>query len=1036
MLNDIIKYSLSNRLLVLVTAVLLMAGGVFISTRMEIDVFPDLTAPTVVIMTEAEGMAPEEVEQLVSFPIETAVNGATGIRRVRSSSAMGFSIVWAEFDWGMNIYNARQIVSEKIMNVGDQLPEGTGNPTLAPQSSLMGEILIIALTADSTSALDLRTLADWNVRTRLLATGGIAQVAVFGGDFKQYQILADPLKMNYYEVSLSELTQAAMNMNQNVPGGYIDQYSNSYIIRGIGRTNDIYEIGNTFIKTTKNSPVRLKDVATIKIGASPKIGQGSYNGQNSVILTVTKQPNINTIELTDRIKESLAEIGKTLPPDVKIHTDIFEQSEFIKRSVSNVARALMEGGLFVVIILFLFLMNYRTTLISLLAIPISMLIAVLILKLMGFTINTMSLGGMAIAIGSLVDDAIIDVENVYKRLRENVQLKKEKRKPTLKVVYDASVEIRASIMNATFIIMVAFIPLFFLSGMEGKMLKPLGITYIVSLFASLIVALTITPVLSSLLLTNKKRLKKFQDGSWLERKLKAAYKKALQRILNYPKLTLGSSIALFVFAIVLITFQGRSFLPDFNEGTLTISTSALPGISLDESNKIGAKAETLLLEIPEITTVERRTGRAELSEHSFGSNVSEIDAPFTLDKRSKQEFLAEVRAKLSSINGVAYEVGQPISHRINHMLSGSKASIAIKVFGSHLGEMHQLATKIKGSIKDIEGVVDLNVEQQISIPQIQIKPKREMLARYGITMIEYFEFIHTAFHGEKVSEVFEQERKFDLIIRFDDEYRNNIENLRNALITTQTGQKIPLSFVADIISAKGPNTINRENVQRKLVISANVAERDLRNIVKDIQKRVDTEITLPEGYRVEYGGQFESEAQASKTLLFASILALLVIYLLLYQEFKDLRLTSIIMINLPLALIGGIIAIALTSGELNIPAIIGFITLFGIATRNGILLVSRYKALEEENMSLKNRIISGSTDRLIPILMTALTAALALIPLALKGDLPGNEIQSPMAVVILGGLLSSTLLNGFVIPIVYGLIKGNAKFTPSIEPKK
>lgn len=1023
MLNNIIKYSLNNRLLIIVSAVLLMAGGVFMTTRMEVDVFPDLTAPTVVIMTEAEGMAPEEVEQLVSFPIETAVNGATGIRRVRSSSAQGFSIVWAEFDWGMDIYNARQIVSEKLMIVNDQLPEGTGNPTLAPQASLMGEILILALTAEETSAIDLRTLADWNVRTRLLATGGIAQVAVFGGEFKQYQIQVDPLKMSYYNVSLAELTQATMNMNKNVPGGFIDQYSNSYIIRGIGRTNDIDEIGNTFIKYTKDSPVRLLDVAKVQIGSAPKIGEGSYNGKNAVILTITKQPNINTIDLTDKIKESIVEIKKTLPADVEIHSDIFQQADFIKRSVNNVARALFEGGLFVIIILFLFLMNYRTTLISLLAIPLSLLIAVLILKALGFTINTMSLGGMAIAIGSLVDDAIIDVENVYKRLRENVQLKKNERKPVLKVVYDASVEIRASIMNATFIIIVAFVPLFFLSGMEGRLLKPLGITYIISLFASLIVAITITPVLSSMLLSNKKRLKKHQEGSWLERNLKLAYKSALKKILNFPKTTIGTALVLFIVSIVLMFFQGRSFLPDFNEGTLTISTSAIPGISLEESNNIGKRAEQLLLSIPEVISVERRTGRAELSEHSFGSNVSEIDVPFNLTQRTKDEFLTEVREKLSSINGIAYEVGQPISHRINHMLSGSKASIAIKVFGTHLGEMYQLANSIKSSIHNIQGVVDLNVEQQIKIPQIQIKPKREMLALFGISMDEYLEFIHTAFHGEKVSEIFEQEKKFDLIVRFADEYRNNIEYLQNALITTHTGQKIPLSFIADIKSTKGPNTINRENVQRKLVISANIAERDLRNVIKDIQQKIDTEITLPDGYRIEYGGQFESEEQASKTLLFASILALMVIYLILYQEFKNLKLTSIIMINLPLALIGGIMAITLTSGELNIPAIIGFITLFGIATRNGILLVSRYTALEKEEVSLKKRIINGSTDRLIPILMTALTAALALIPLALQGDLPGNEIQSPMAIVILGGLLSSTLLNGFVIPVVYKLIK-------------
>ena len=996
-----------------------MVAGAYTTLRMEIDVFPDLTAPTVVIMTEAEGMAPEEVEKLVSFPIETAVNGATGIRRVRSSSAMGFSIVWAEFEWGMDIYNARQIVSEKLITITDQLPDGTGSPTLAPQSSLMGEIQIIALTADSTNMMTLRTLADWQVRTRLLSTGGIAQVAVFGGDFKQYQILVDPLKMHHYRVGLNELTQSVLNMNHNVPGGFIDQYNKSYIIRGIARTSDVNEMGNTLIKYSQNSPVRLKDVAEVKIGSAPKIGEGSYRGKNSVILTITKQPNVNTIDLTERIEQNLNDIKKTLPPDVLIHTDIFNQADFITRSVNNVARALMEGGFFVVIILFLFLMNYRTTFISLMAIPISMLVAIIIIKMLGFTINTMSLGGMAIAIGSLVDDAIIDVENVYKRLRENVQLKKKDRIPTLKVVYDASVEIRASILNATLIIMVAFIPLFFLDGMEGRMLKPLGITYIISLFASLIVAVTVTPVLSSILLTNKKRLKKFQQGSWIERKLKSVYHIALEKVIIHPKLTISTASVLFIASIWLITLQGRSFLPDFNEGTLTISTSALPGVSLEESNKLGAKAENLLLSIPETQTAERRTGRAELSEHSFGSNVSEIDVPYTLTDRSREEYLADVREKLSSIQGIAFEVGQPISHRINHMLSGSKASIAIKLFGNHLGEMYQYATQIKAAIQNIEGVVDLNVEQQVNIPQIQIKPKREMLARYGITMNEYLEFIHIAFSGEKVSDVFEGEKSFDLIVRFDDEYRNSINSLKDALITTHTGQKIPLSFVADINSTKGPNTINRENVQRKLVISANVAERDLRNVVNDIKNTINSEIKLPEGYRVEFGGQFESEAQASRILFLASILSLLVIYLLLYQEFKDIKLTSIIMINLPLALIGGVIAIWLTAGELNIPAIIGFITLFGIATRNGILLVSRYKSLKKQGKSLTEQVLIGSADRLIPILMTALTAALALVPLALKGDMPGNEIQSPMAIVILGGLLSSTLLNGFVIPVVY-----------------
>jgi CzcA family heavy metal efflux pump len=1022
MLNKIIQYALHNRLLVLVFSVLLMAVGFYTTTQMEVDVFPDLTAPTVVVMTEAEGMAPEEVEKLISFPIETAVNGATGIRRVRSSSAMGFSIVWAEFEWGMDIYNARQIVSEKLITVSEHLPDGVGSPILAPQASLMGEVAIVALTADSTSMMDLRSLADWQVRTRLLATGGIAQVAVFGGDLKQYQIQIDPLKMHYYKVSLAELVELTRNMNRNVPGGYLDEYQNNYIIRGMGRSADLQELSNVLIKYSKDNPVRLSDVATLKIGSAPKIGQGSYNGKNSVILTLTKQPNVNTLELDKDIMNSLENIQKSLPEDVKIHTDIFNQASFIERSVNNVARALFEGGLFVVIVLFLFLMNYRTTLISLLAIPLSMLVAVIIIKLLGFTINTMSLGGMAIAIGSLVDDAIIDVENVYKRLRENVQQDKQYRKPVLKVVYDASVEIRASILNATLIIMVAFIPLFFLSGMEGRMLKPLGVTYIISLFASLIVAITVTPVLSSLLLTNEKRLIKFSKGSWLENGLKKWYQHTLEKVVQFSKTTIILALTLFLLALGLLSREGRSFLPDFNEGTLTLSVSALPGISLEQSNNLGQQAENLLLEIQEINVVERRTGRAELSEHSFGANVSEIDAPFTLSQRTKEEFLAEVRLKLNSIHGIAYEVGQPISHRINHMLSGSKASIAIKLFGSHLGQMYQYANQIKDVIKDIPGVVDLNVEQQINIPQIQIKPKREMLASYGITMNQFLEFIHVAFNGEKVGDVFEGEETYDLIVRFDSEYRDKMNQINDALISTHSGQKIPLSFVAEVISTKGPNTINRENVQRKLVISANVANVDMHHVVDQIREKIDHKVQLPEGYRVAYGGQFESEAAASRTLFIASILALLIIYLLLYQEFKNLKLAGLIMLNLPLALIGGILAIHWSSGELNIPAIIGFITLFGIATRNGILLISRYQSLSEQGLPVMRVIIEGSVDRLIPILMTALTAALALIPLALKGDLPGNEIQSPMAVVILGGLLSSTLLNGFIIPVVYLLI--------------
>lgn len=1023
MLNKIIEYSLKNKLVVLIMATLILGAGIFVTTDMEVDVFPDLNAPTVVVLTEAHGMAPEEVERLVTFPIETAVNGATNIRRVRSSSAMGFSIVWVEFDWNMDIYDARQIVSEKLATIADQMPTGVGSPTLAPQSSIMGEIMMIALTADETSPMDLRTLAEWNIRPRLLSVGGVAQVAIIGGEFKEFQVLADPLKMKYYDVSFQELITACQASNENVSGGFLNEHGQEYLIRGIARSNTPEEIGNNLVKMKDGYPVKVNDVARVRIGAAPKIGDASYRGEKAVILTVTKQPNVNTLELTERIKTSLGDLQQTLPEDVGIHTDIFEQAKFIQTSVNNVQKALIEGGLFVVIILFVFLMNYRTTIISVLAIPLSLLVAILAMKWMGISINTMTLGGMTIAIGSLVDDAIIDVENVYKRLRENSRLPDDQQRPIFNVIYEASVEIRASILNATLIIIIAFVPLFFLSGMEGRMLQPLGIAYIVSLFASLFVAITIIPVLSSYLLTNEKRLQKQAKGSRVERFLRHHYTQTLQKAVTYRKPVIGISLALFALAIVLITGFGRSFLPPFNEGSLTINTTTMPGINLEESNKLGIEAEKALLSIPEITSVARRTGRAEMAEHAFGVNVSEIDAPYELQDRSREEFLREVREKLNQIQGITVEVGQPISHRIDAMLSGSKTNIAIKLFGTDLNEMFQIATQIRNEIQDVEGIGDLSVEQQIEIPQLQIKPNREMLARYGISVNEFLEFVDYAFAGEKISDVFINERAFDLVLRFDDDYRDQIEAVRNALIDTPSGQKIPLYYVADIQSTFGPNTIGRENVMRKIVVAVNVADRDVRSVVNDIQDKVSANISLPENYHLEYGGQFESEAEASRVLLSASLGALLLIFILLYVEFKNTKLAMIILINLPLALIGGVVAIWMTSKVISIPAIIGFITLFGIATRNGILLISRYQSLTDQVDSLKDRIIKGSADRLNPILMTALTAALALIPLALAGDKPGNEIQSPMAIVILGGLLSSTLLNIYVVPIIYYLFQ-------------
>ncbi len=1020
MLNKIIDYSINNRLVILVAAILLLTGGTFIITRMEVDVFPDLNAPTVVIMTEAQGMSPEEVEKTVSFPLETSINGVTGLRRVRSSSSMGLSIVYAEFDWDMDIYDARQMVSERLIAVADQLPAHISKPLLAPQASIMGEIMIVAIQADSTNAMKVRDLADWIIRPRLLSVGGVAQVTIHGGDSKEYQILADPLKMKYYDTSLDELIKVCQQINENANGGFLDQYSQKFLIRGIIRTADTAEIGNVVVKMKENIPVKISDLANVTIGATPKIGDGYYGGEKAIIVTITKQPKVNTIELSEKIVHALNEIQQKLPPDVKIHTDVFEQARFIRISINNVMRALFEGSIFVVIILFVFLMNWRTTIISILAIPISLLTAILVMWKMGFSINTMSLGGMAIAIGSLVDDAIIDVENVYKQLRKNAKLPASKQQSIRSVIFNASVEIRPSILNATFIIIIAFVPLFFLSGMEGRMLKPLGIAFIVSLFASLLTAITLTPVLCSFWLTNPKQLKKHEKGSWLEQKLLRIYEKILHVVLKQKKITISVASILFVATLIILFTFGRNFLPPFNEGSLTINIATQPGIALDESNKIGQEVDKALLSFPEISSLTRRTGRAEFAEHTFDVNISEIDAPFVLKNRSRKEFLKEIRRKLSKIKGIIFEIGQPISHRIDAMLSGSKANIAIKLFGNDLNRMFYFANQIKTNIENVEGIGDLTVQQQVEIPELHIKPKREMLAKYGIPINSFARFIEFAFGGVRVSEVFEKEKNYPLILRFNDKERNTIEAIENTLIDSNNG-KIPLHYIADIVSYSGPNTISRENVQRKIVINVNVADRDVSGVVKSIQNIVDEKIKLPENYRLEYGGQFESEQKATRQLLLTSLLAILVIFLILYQEFKSSGLAGIILLNLPLALIGGVIAILITSKVISIPGIIGFITLFGIATRNGILLISRYRNLKNQGMELYDLVVRGSLDRLTPILMTALTAALALIPLAISGEKPGNEIQSPMAQVILGGLLSATLLNLLLIPLTYYL---------------
>lgn len=1021
MLNRIIHFSLSNRLLILVAAALLMVAGAYVMNRTEVDVFPDLNAPTVVVMTEAGGMAAEEVEQLVTFPIETAVNGATGVRRVRSSSTTGFSVVWVEFDWDMDIYLARQIVSEKIAMAAEELPENVGNPTLGPQSSILGELLIVGMTADSTSMLDLRTIADWTIRPRLLSTGGVAQVAVLGGDIKEYQVLIHPDKMKYYGVTLGEVMAVTRDMNRNTNGGVIYEYGNEYIVRGIVSTEDIEEMALSVVRTSEDGvPVTLEDVADVRIGAQqPKLGLASEKGKPAVLVTVTKQPGTGTLELTARLEEALKDVQKNLPPDVKISTDTFRQARFIESSISNVKSSLYEGAIFVVIVLILFLANARTTVISLITLPLSVLISILTLNWLGMTINTMSLGGLAIAIGSLVDDAIVDVENVWKHIRANKALPASERRPVLDVVYDASKEVRMPILNSTLIIIVSFVPLFFLSGMEGRMLIPLGIAFITALVASTIVALTLTPVLCSYLLDYNVKGDGVPKEAFLAVWLRKYYRKSLEWVMRHKKSVVGATVVLFCVALGLFFTLGHSFLPSFNEGSFTINVSSLPGISLEESDKIGRQAEELLLSIPEIQTVARKTGRAELDEHALGVNVSEIEAPFELKDRTHAELLADVREKLSVITGANIEIGQPISHRIDAMLSGTQASIAIKLFGTDLNTMFTLGNRIKDLISSVDGIADLNVEQQIERPEIKIVPKREMLARYGISMPAFSEFIAVNMAGETVSQVYEDGKSFNLVVRAAEADRGSIESIRNLMIDDARGNKLPLSYVADVISSSGPNTINRENVQRKLVISANAAGRDVGSVVDDIRKIVDEQIVLPEGYHIEYGGQFESEKAASRILLLASLMSIIVIFLLLYMQFGNAAQSGVVLLNLPLALIGGVFALLFTTGEVSIPAIIGFISLFGIATRNGMLLISHYNLLRQQGYSLYDSIIQGSLDRLNPILMTALSSALALIPLAVKGDLPGNEIQSPMAKVILGGLLSSTFLNGFIIPVMY-----------------
>lgn len=1020
MLNKIIRFALDNRLAVALAALIILLAGLYTSQTMDVDVFPDLNAPTVVVMTEAKGMAAEEVERLVTFPLETAVNGASGVRRVRSSSTSGFSVVWVEFEWDTDVYRARQIVTEKIAMAREQLPPSVGAPTLGPQSSILGEMMFVSLTADSTSQCDLRTLADWTIRPRLLATGGVAQVSVIGGDVMEYQILADMGRMRALGVSLSDIQDATRGMNIGAAGGTLYEHGNEYIVRGMTSTADTVELAKTPLVTADNRTLTLADVARVTIGAKePRTGLASHDAQPAVKMTISKQPGASTIDLTRAIDAELDAIKAELPQDVRLSTDIYRQERFIRSSIDNVKEALVEGGIFVVIVLFVFLMNARTTIISLVTIPLSLVMCILTLKVMGLTINTMSLGGMAIAIGSLVDDAIVDVENVFKRLRENALLPPDKRQSKIDVVFEASREVRIPILNSTLIIIVSFVPLFFLSGMEGKMLAPLGVAFITSLVASTIVALTLTPVLCSWLLGGNG--KSDTSEPVVERKMKAAYSHALGWAMRRKKGVIAVTSAILVAALAIFFSLGSNFLPPFNEGSFTINVSTVPGVSLAESDSIGLQAERALLSIPEIITVGRKTGRAELDEHALGVNVSEIEAPYELHDRTKDELVTDVRQRLSAIPGVSVEVGSPISHRIDAMLSGSRAGLAIKLFGTDLNRMFQIGNQIKSAIADVDGIADLNVEQQIERPQLQIVPRRDMMAKYGVTMPALSSAIDALLGGEVVSTVYDQGRSFDLTLKVEAESRSSADKIRDITVDGTNG-KVPLANIADIRSAAGPNTINRENVARKIVISANVTGRDMASVVADVRSRLTSNVQLPEGYHIEYGGQFESQQSASRVLLVASVLSLFVIFLLLFNQFKDAVQSAVVMVNLPLALIGGVVAIWLTGGAVSIPAIIGFISLFGIATRNGMLLIARYNELRDEGHSLTESVAIGSADRLNPILMTALTSALALVPLAIGGDLPGNEIQSPMAKVILGGLVTSTFLNGFIVPIMYTLI--------------
>lgn len=1017
MLQKILEGSLKHRGLVLLVSVLLMTAGLYVARNMNVDVLPDLTAPTVTVMTEAHGMSAEEVEQLVTYPLETVLNGAPGMRRIRSASAMGISIVWLEFDWDVDVYRARQVVSERLSTAENVLPGGVGAPSMAPVSSIMGEMMLISLQSDTRSVEELRAVADWQLRPRLMALGGVANVSVLGGSPAELRVSADPERLRHHGVTLQELEAAAAAATEgSAGGGMFSDHGNAYTIRLAGRVQAAEDLAGAVIPG--HGKLRIQDVAEVAWEQGDPIGSGSCNAGEAIILTVSKQPGVNTLALTERVDEALAGLALSLPEDIRLRNDIFRQADFITASIDNLSQTLLEGAFFVILVLIVFLMNWRTTVISLMAIPLSLLTSVLVLKLLGYEINTMSLGGMAIAIGALVDDAIIDVENVYKRLRER------RGEPLLVVIRAASMEIRSSIIVATLIILVSFVPLFFLSGMEGRLLRPLGIAFMTSVLTSLVVAVTVTPVMCSMLLGQTAST---HPSTRLERWMRGGYTALLARVIRRPSLPIGLAVALFGVSIAAFLGLGSSFLPAFNEGSLVISVVGPPGMSLEETERIGVQAEQLLLAMPEIDVVTRRTGRGEMDEHAQGLNSSEIDAPFTLAPDAPRgPFFDRVREALGTLPGVNVTLGQPIAHRIDHMLSGTRANIAVKIFGEDLATLRRLSQQVVAALEPLPELADVSPEPMIEVPEIKVTPRRERLAAYGLTVADLAHFIEVGLGGHEVGEVFlGARRRHPVVVRIDASDRNKLMALRTLTIDLSGGGRVPLADVADLSSTGAAHTVSRENVERKSVVAVNMAEGvDLQSSVEAVQTALAT-IDWPAGYRAELGGQYESVKKANQLLLITAILAILAIFLLLQMEFKKWQLSAVVLLNLPLALIGGIAAVQFTDGIVSIASIIGFISLFGIATRNGILLVSRFEDLERSahGKSLQERLLLGAGDRLNPIVMTALSTALALIPLAIHAEKAGNEIQSPMAVVILGGLLSATLLNLFVIPAVYVRMK-------------